>query len=161
MAKQLTEVINNQVSDKAIGRTFVFKINGVDLTAYMKTWTLSFDKSFGSAVADFTLNNNASNFSVDGEAEIKVGDVVELIESFTGDSTEFKKFYGLVEQRSVIKKPATRDIKLKCLDYISVPKNWNINQTIEGASVHVASEDLEPVFLPEPQDAMAQLFNFC
>ena len=160
MARALTQAIQDQIDAKALQVIFTCLINGIDVTQYLLSWNTSFDKKFGSATANFRLNNNDARFNEGGAQTLYVGDVVELIERYDGDSTEFKKFYGVITRRGISKKADTRDIQIQCLDYISILSNWNLNLTVEGVREKVTNEELSPVYLPAPQDNMAQLFNF-
>jgi len=160
MAKQLSQTITNQLDTKNIKPIFIFKINSVDYSSYLTGHNISYDINFGSASATFTLNNNSGVFGEGGSLKIEVGDVVELIEKFEGDSTEFKKFYGLVSQRSIVKSAASRVITLTCLDYISSLQYLDIDLEVEGTKVQVENETLTPNFLPAPNDYLAQVFNF-
>jgi len=99
MAKQLNQAITNQINAKRLGVSFIFKINGTVFTDYIMGWSLDFSKEFGSASAQFQLDNNYGYFN-DGEIYgVSVGDVVEFIEKYQNDTTEFKRFYGIVNQR--------------------------------------------------------------
>jgi len=160
MARELSQTAQDQITAKALSVRFIFKINGTNYTSYVKNWSLSFDKNYGSAAASFTLINNDGFFNEGETNALYVGDVVELIEYFQGDSFEFKKFYGVISQRGVSKRGDDRNITLQCLDYISVLKNWNLDLAVEGDKEEVRNEEMEPVYLPAPNDALAQLFNF-
>ena len=160
MARELTQVIQDQITTRDIRSIFIFKINGEVFTTYLVSWNVSFDKDFGSSRCTFTLNNDEANFSSGGTDEILIGDTVELIEQYEDDTTVFRKFYGIVNQRSISKTSQKKEIQLSCLDYISVLKHWNVNQEITGTRIKVTNEVLDPVYLPSPQDSMAQLFNF-
>ncbi|MHA1864937.1 MAG: hypothetical protein ACTSWZ_00395, partial [Candidatus Heimdallarchaeaceae archaeon] len=160
MAKQLSQTITNQLDTKNIKPIFIFKINSVDYSSYLMSHNISYDINFGSASATFTLNNNSGIFGEGGSLKIEVGDVVELIEKFEGDSTEFKKFYGLVNQRSIVKSATSRVITLTCLDYISSLQYLDTDLEVEGTKVQVENETLTPNFLPAPNDYLAQVFNF-
>jgi hypothetical protein len=76
------------------------------------------------------------------------------------DSTEFKKFYGIVNQRSISKTSSERNMTVVCLDYISILQFMDINISLDGTKVEVENEVLTPVYLPYPNDSLAQLFNF-
>jgi len=160
MAKSLTAIITNQINNKRIKPSFIFKINSVDRSAYLKDWSISFDKSFGSASATFNLNNNSGIFGEGGDYKIQVGDVIELIEQYQGDSTEFKSFYGQVKNRSINKTATTKLITITCLDYISLLQNWDIDLSVEGTKIDVKNEILTPNFLPSPNEKLAQVFDF-
>lgn len=158
MAKALTQAISTQITNKDIKRLHRFLIDSRDFTSSVLSWEISFSKEFGSASATFTLNNSTGRFSVGSTDEPKVGAIVELIESFKGDSTEFKSFYGKIEQRSISKKQRT--ITLTCLDYISVLRYLDIDLISEGTKVKVENENLTPNYLPAPNSMFAQIFNF-
>ena len=140
--------------------TFIFEINDVVFTTYVMNYDISYDIKFGAASGLFVLDNNDSRFSTGGSNEIKVGDKIEFIEKFTGDATEFKRFYGVISQRSISKTVNNRTITLNCLDYISVLKNWTIDMESEGTRVKVTNEVLDPNFLDSPNEMLAQIFNF-
>lgn len=160
MAVPLTQTISNQITSQDILRVHVFKINSTDFTSYLINWSISHDRKFGSASANFVLNNADANFSSGGSNEIKVGDIVELIESYGNDSTQFKRFYGLVEQRSISKDANQRTISLSCLDYISVLQKWDVDIEAEGTKVEVTEETLTPNYLSAPNEMFSQLFDF-
>jgi len=163
VAKELSSIAANQISRKTVHIKFIFKINGVDRSSYLKTWSVSFDKKYGSASARFDLINPDGMFGDGNATTINIGDVVELIEYYDGDSgtdSEYKKFYGVVDQRSISKKSDNRTIILQCLDYISVLKHWNLILEVEGDKEEARNEEMEAIYLPEPNDMMAQLFNF-
>lgn len=160
MAKALTQTISDQISAKDLGITFIFKINSTDYSSSLKSWDISANKSFGSASASFVLDNNDGAFGSGGANEIKPGDVVEFIETYTGDSTQFKRFYGKIEQKSITKHENDRVINLTCLDYISILQQLDIDLEIEGDKVEVTNETLSPSFLPSPNQVFAQIFNF-
>lgn len=160
MAKELSSVIQSQISNKYIKPTFIFKINGVDYSDYLINWQVSYSREFGSASATFTLNNNDGRFGSGGSAKIEVGDIVELIEKYEGDTTEWKSFYGQVTQRSITKTATERSITINCLDYISTLQFWDIDLEVEGEKVEITEETLTPNYLPAPNDNLAQIFDF-
>ena len=161
MVIPLTSTISRQISQKAVNMTFTFTINGVDYSSsLLSNWGISTDRKFGAASATFTLNNNTGAFGNGGANEIKVGDTISFTEQFTGDSTSFTKFYGLVKKRSIAKGSGRRTITLVCLDYISRLQDMDINLDVEGTRVEVVNETLTPVYLSAPNDNMAQLYNF-
>jgi len=160
MAKTLSTTIQTQITNKRIGTTFTFTVNSIDFSAYLLAWSVSYDKSFGSASAIFTLNNNDNRFGEAGANKLNIGDVVSFIENYEGDTTNWKKFYGVIEQRSISKNANERNIKINCLDYISVLQNLDIDLLVEGTKVTVTNETLTPVYLPAPNDNLAQVFNF-
>ena len=160
MAIQLTQAIQNQITKKAIGITFSLLINKVEYGDFIINWSISNDKKFGAASASFTLDNNSGIFGYDDINEIKVGDTVEFIEQYKNDNTQFKRFYGLVTQRSINKTNTNRTITLTCLDYISTLQYLDIDLKLEGTKVKATNEILTPNFLPAPNDSMAQIFDF-
>jgi len=161
MAKALTATISNQRSSQAIRITTVFKIGGITFTDYLlPNWSISYDTKFGAAKASFALNNNDGRFGEEGVNKLNVGDIIELSVYFTGDSTEFKKFYGVIKSRSLTKLGMQRIITISCLDYISIIQTLDIDLTVEGTRVEVLEEPLTPIYLPEPNQDLAQLFNF-
>jgi len=160
MAKELTSTISAQISDEHIKYSIIFKINGADRTSYLQGWDYSFDAKFGSATGAFTLINPDGIFSDGGAMELYVGDTVELICKYIGDSTEFKKFYGFIDKRSYTKTAAGNTINLACLDYIGRLKHLDIDLAVEGNRVKVSNETLDPVYLDAPNESLAQVFNF-
>jgi len=160
MAKTLTSTIQNQIDNQDIKITFTFKIDSTDFSSYLLDWNDSTDKNFGAASATFTLNNDDGRFSNSGINQIDVGDTVELIENYGGDTTNWKRFYGLVTQRSIGKTATTRTISISCLDYISVLQSLDIDLVIEGTKVKVENETLTPNYLASPNDSLAQLYDF-
>jgi len=160
MAKVLTTAIQNQYNQQKIKTRFILKINNVDYSDYLVTWTLQTSKEFGSSQATFVLHNNSEIFSEGGSSNIKVGDVVAFSEFFQEDSTEFKKFYGMISQRSIKKTSSERSITLVCLDYISTLQYLDIDLECEGDKVLIENETLTPNYLPYPNDSLAHIFNF-
>ena len=160
MSKELTSTIEGQIDSKDIKTSFVFEVNSTDFSDYVMNWSISADRNYGSMSATFTLNNDGGIFGNGGANEIKVGDVVELTEKFEGDATEFKKFYGVVNQRGVTKSGSNRLITLTCLDYISLLQQWDLDLEIEGNKILVENTTLTPNFLSPPNDKLAQVFDF-
>ena len=160
MSKVLAAAITDQINRRDIKLTFTFKINSIDYSNFLIDWQVSTSKEFGSASAVFTVDNNDERFSTDGSAAIKVGDVIEFIENYSGDSTNWKRFYGKVNQRSISKGLTNRIITLNCLDYIADVQNWDVDLEIEGTKVEVTDETLAPNYLASPNDMFAQIFNF-
>lgn len=160
MARKLTQIASNQISNKDIKAKKVFKINDIDRTAYLKTNNRSFDKSFGSAQAAFTLHNPNGIFSVGGIYEINVGDVVSLTYEYGGDTVAYDCFYGKVNQRGILKNNQSNDITINCLDMISSLQEWDINLLIEGEKEEVENETLLPNLLSSPNEMYSQIFNF-
>ena len=160
MAKALTQTIQNMITVKDIQGTYIFEINDVVFTSSVISYNISYDKDFGSASATFTLDNNASAFGSGGASEIKIGDKIELIEDYTGDSTNWKSFYGEVVQRTINKNSSNRTITITCLDYINKLKNYDIDLEVEGTKVEVTNEVLTPNYLASPNEDLAQLYDF-
>lgn len=160
MSKTLTSTIQSQLTNQDVKIKFILKIEDIDFSNYLMNWSIDFSKEFGSAQASFILDNNDNIFGEEGSNKINVGDVVAFSEYFGGDTTEFPKFYGLVQQRSISKTAQDRNITLTCLDYISTLQFLDINLTVEGTKVQVENETLVPNYLPAPNDSLAQVFNF-
>jgi hypothetical protein len=160
MARTLSGTVSNQITNRDIKPKFDFYIGGSHYNPYLLNWEISFDVQFGAASAIFTLDNNDSRFSDGGDDEIEVGDVVEFIEMFEGDDTRFKKFYGVVDKRSITKRNSVRTITLNCLDYISVLRNMDIDYKTEGTRRDVVDEVLSPTYLASPNHDLAQVFDF-
>lgn len=160
MAKQLTAKIQEQISNKDIKYKCIFKINGVVQTSYLMSYDLNFSKEFGAASAIFVLNNNDARFGIDGTAELSVGDVVELIEQYEGDTIEWKSFYGFIDQRSYNTTATSRIVTLNCLDYIARLQHLDIDIELEGDKFKVTNETLTPNYLTSPNEDLAQVFNF-
>jgi hypothetical protein len=159
MAKELTQYIEDMLDSGRIKAKFVLEINSIDLSDYLVSWSIEASKEFASQSATFTLLNDG-RFNEDGENEINVGDVIEFSEYFGTDATEFPRFYGIVNQRTINKTSKDRTISLVCLDYISVLQFWDINLEMDGIKVEVTNETLTPNFLEEPNAELAQIFNF-
>lgn len=160
MSKTLSTIIQNMIDSKDIKITIIFKINGTDYTNYLIDRSVSMDKEFGSNSASFTLINNEGIFGDGGSNEINVGDVVELIEKYFGDSSEFHKFFGKVNQRSIDKEANRRTITLSCLDYISTLQFLDIDYIAEANKIECTNEILSPNYLSSPNNNMAQLYDF-
>lgn len=160
MSRVLTTVISRQINLKHLKTRCVFKINGDDRSAYLKDKSISVSTDFGSMTASFTLFNNSGIFGREGDFQIYIGDVVEYIEYYRGDSTEWKRFYGEVNQINITKSSTERDIVLTCLDYIGKLKNWDIDLVVEADLTEATDELLVPNFLPSPNENTAQVFNF-
>ena len=160
MALALTATSQSQIDNRDVKIVFSFIIAGNDYTGYLLSWQNSYNVKFGASSATFTINNNDGEFGDGGSRQINVGDVVELIEQFVGDSLSYKKFYGTVERRSIRKQAGSRIINISCLDYIGTLQKWELDLTVEGTRVDITDEVLSPVYLDAPNDGMAQLFNF-
>jgi len=160
MAKTLTPTIQNQLTYKDVKIKFVLLINNVDYSSSLMNWSIRCSQEFGSAQASFTLNNAEGVFGEEGENKLQVGDVVQFSEYFSGDPTEFKKFYGTISQRSINKTAADRTISLVCLDYIATLQYLDIDLDIEADKILVENETLLPNYLPSPNESLAQLFDF-
>jgi len=160
MAKTLTQKIQSMINNADIPIKFIFKINNIDYTSYLITWSLESSKEFGSASATFALNNDQGVFSAGGEYKLEIGDIVEFLEYFGDDPTEFKKFYGIINQRSISKTAASRVMNIACLDYIATMQFLDIDLEVEGTKVEITDELLTPIYLPSPNYALAQVFNF-
>jgi hypothetical protein len=160
MSKTLTQTIQNQITTQNLRISFILKIDGIDYASSLVNWQISFSKEYGSATASFILSNNNNVFGENGNSAISIGDTVEFIEKFGGDPTEFKKFYGVVNQRSISKNGSDRTITLECYDYISTLQYLDINLDAEGVKGYIEYETLSPQYLPSPNESMAQIFNF-
>ena len=160
MPKQLSQVVVGQESKKSIHPIITLTLNDNDISSDLVTWDIQSDKSFGSMTATFTLANATGKYSSNGSSPVSIGDIVQLKESYNDDTDEWGRFYGIVDNRSVIKNYNTSNITLTCLDYISVLQHLEINLVVEGTKVFISNELLDPIYLPEPNDNIAQLFNF-
>ena len=160
MPKQLTAKIQDQIDRKALKSEYTFNINSVDRSSFLTSWDISNDRSFGSASATFVLKNNSGVFGDGGANEIKVGNIIDFIDNYGSDSTEWQSFFGQVDQRSINNTGNNRTITLICLDYISVLQNWDVDLEVEGTKVQVENEILTPSFLPSPNEEWAQVFDF-
>lgn len=160
MARELTAIAQAQITTKRVNHDTIFKINSVDRTVFLIDYNYSYNVSFGSATCTVTVQNTGGIFGKDGAYEIKIGDIIEISEVYSGDSVEYKKFYGVVEQRSKSKTANDRTIVLNCLDYISLLQKLDLDLTVEGTRVKIEEEVLVPNYLPSPNNALAQVFNF-
>lgn len=160
MALQLSQTIQDQISSRTVKPVNILKINDVDFSDYLMSNSVSFDRGFGSASATFVLLNDAGQFSEQSQYQINVGDTVEFIQKYAGDSTEFRKFYGFVNQKPINKTSMSRTITLVCLDYISALQYLDIDYETEGTRVEIENEILIPNYLPAPNGDLAQLFDF-
>jgi hypothetical protein len=160
MAKTLSQYVQNQISSQNIKVRFVLTINGTDKSDYLRSWSISNSKEFGSAQATFILNNDEGIFGENGQYKINIGDVVSFAEYYGTDSTSFPRFYGVVQQRPITKSAAERAITLVCLDYIATLQYLDIDLKVEGEKIKVEDETLTPNYLPSPNDSLAQVFNF-
>ena len=87
MPKTLTPRIQEQLDNKDVRATFVFKIEGIVNTDLL-SWSIRADRSFGTMAAQFALRNVDGKYSPGQSNEIKIGDEVELIERYGDDQTE-------------------------------------------------------------------------
>ncbi len=156
----LPATIENQLNNKDVKVKFILKIDSVDLSDYLISWSLSSDISFGSMSATFVLNNDGNLFGDNGSNKIEVGDVIEFSEYFEGSSKEFKRFYGEVNQRSFGESATDRTVTIVGLDYISKLQFTDIDLEVEGTKIDVEDEVLTPNYLSSPNDTLAQVFNF-
>jgi len=157
--KELTSKIEGMLNSGEVKATFTLKINSVDLSSYLATWTVEASKEFAAQSATFVLSNDG-RFNENGANEINVGDVVEFYEYFDGDATEFSRFYGIVNQRGISKSSSDRLINIVCLDYISILQFWDIDLEVEGTKVEITNETLTPNYLTSPNTSLAQVFDF-
>jgi hypothetical protein len=162
MSKQdlLPVTIQNQLNNADIKIKFILKIDSVDYSNYLVSWSISSDVNFGSMSATFVLNNNDNIFGDSGTSPIEVGDLIEFSELFEGSVKEFKKFYGQVNQRSFGKSSSDRNVSLVCLDFISTLQFLDIDLEVEGDKIKVEEETLVPNYLPAPNNTLSQVFNF-
>lgn len=159
MAKILSSVVGNQITKQRVKAEFTFTINGTDFSSDLMNWNISNNKNFGSASANFVLGNQTGKFGEGGASKIEVGDVIQLTEKFEGDTEDWNRFYGVVEQRSITKAAGERAINITCLDYISTLQNLDIDLEVEGTKAEITDETLDPNYLPAPNDSLAQLFD--
>lgn len=160
MSKQLSQIAQNQLSASDVKGEFLLVIAGIDYSDYLISWNISFSAEYGSASASFSLLNEGNMFGEGGSSELKVGDVVAFTQYFEGSNQEFPKFYGIINQRSVTINNDQQEFSMICLDYISVLQFQSIDLDIEGTKVQVLEEKLTANFLPEPNQALAQVFDF-
>lgn len=160
MAKILSQATQNQLTNKRVQKKVIFKINSIDYSDYLLSWSIESSRDYGSASGTFTLKNQSGIFGEGGSQKINIGDVVELIEQFNYTADSFKRFYGIVNQRSITKSATEKTITIVCLDYISILQFTDIDLEVKGNKIEVSNEILTPIFLPNPNDSLAQLFNF-
>ncbi len=160
MARTLTIKAQNMLTDQNVKTEFTFLVNSVDYTSSVINWQMTYDRNFGAASAQFTLENNGGKYGDGGSSEISIGDTIELKEKFTGDTFTYKKFYGLVKQRSIIKSDTSQTINLICLDYISTLQYLDIDYEREGTKVEIIEETLTPNYLSAPNQSLSQVFDF-
>lgn len=162
MSKQdlLPATIQNQLNNADIKIKFILKIDSVDYSNYLVSWSISSDVNFGSMSATFVLNNNDNIFGDTGTSPIEVGDLIEFSELFEGSTKQFKKFYGQVNQRSFGKNSSDRNVSLVCLDFISTLQFLDIDLEVEGDKIKVEEEILTPNYLSAPNNTLSQVFNF-
>lgn len=160
MTKALTSIAELQINDSNIKIDFTLTIDDEDISSYLISSNLSYSIEFGSASATFTLNNDDGRFGEGGSSKIEIGDVVSYKEKFEGDSNEYSKFYGIVNQRAISKSADAKNITLVCLDYISTLQFLDIDLEVEGTKVEVTNETLTPNYLADPNDSLAQVFDF-
>ncbi len=160
MTIPLTQKIEDILDSNDIKVSYKLLINSIDYTDYLISANLSSSTEFNSAQATFVLDNGDASFGKDGLNEVNIGDIVEYYKYFTGDSTEFKEFYGFINNRNVSKSATDRTISLICLDYISILQNWDIDLTLEADKIAVQEETLTPNYLDSPNENLAQVFDF-
>lgn len=156
----LPATIQNQLNNADVKIKFILKIDSIDYSNYLISWSISSDVNFGSMSATFVLNNNGNIFGDNGANKIEIGDVIEFSEYFAGSTKEFKKFYGIVNQRSFSETGTDRNVNLVGLDYISTLQFMDIDLEVEGTKIKVEEETLTPNYLASPNDSLAQVFNF-
>lgn len=155
--RELTQAVENSIAKRILPVDFLFEIEGSDYSAYLQDWTISFSKDFGASVATFVLNNEDGRFSDGGEFELKPGNLVSFTEIF--NDMGFKKFYGELKNRSIVK-INYKQISLVCYDYISTLQDLDIDVFLEGDKREITNEILDPIYLDEPNESLAQIFNF-
>jgi len=156
----LPATIQNQLNNADVKMKFILKIDSVDYSNYLISWSVSSDVNFGSMSATFVLNNDANIFGDNGSSKIEVGDIIEFNELFEGSTKEFKKFYGQVNQRSYVETGTDRNVSIVGLDFISSLQFLDIDLEVEGTKIKVEEEILTPNYLSSPNDTLAQVFNF-
>lgn len=160
MSRELSALVQNQLSSGTVKTKHVLIIDNNDISNYLLNYSLDSNREFGSNSARFTLNNNTGIFHDTGSLAIKVGDIVKFSQWYLGDDTEWKKFYGQVNQRSKIENSMDRTIELVCLDYIASLQFIDIDLEVEGEKIKIEDEILTPNYLPAPNNTLAQVFNF-
>lgn len=160
MARALSQTIQDQIDDGHLKKTHTLTVGGVDRTTSLVRWKVSIDREFGASSGQFDLVNDSGEFGDGGANEIQIGDTVQLIEQFGGDSTQWKRFFGQVVQRSITKSSSHVAITLTCLDFIATLQALDIDLEVEGTKVEVTNETLTPNFLPSPNESLAQVFDF-
>ena len=158
--KAISAIVEAQLDNKKVAKALIFKINSVNMNAYLITSSISAKTEFASMSAQFTLNNNGGLFSPGGIYAIEIGDVIEYIAKYEGDATEYHRFYGTVYQRNRGNKANTKTLSINCMDYINILQNWDLDLKVEGTKVEITEETLIPVYLSSPNENLAQLFNF-
>lgn len=158
--KILNDYIQNMITSKNISARYVFKINGTNYSSYLTSRKISYSKDFGASQATFVLNNDNGIFGGNGAYKIDVGDRVQYSCYYGTDSTEFKRFYGTVRQRSIPESASDRSITLTCMDELAVLQDMDIDLTVEAEKFEVTEEILTPNYLESPNDSLAQVFDF-
>lgn len=130
---------------KNIETYYQVKIDGVDRTSKVLSYSYGFNRQFGAAQAIIVLNNVDGEFSPGGANVIEYNDTLEIIEGFqvSGSPESWSKFYGLVRQRPVRNNQGDNTIQLTALDYICRLEDLEIDATYESSSkVAVVDEEL-------------------
>lgn len=159
MAKQLNAVESAQRTAKTVQYSFTVTIGGSSVSNDLISWRTNADTTFGSTVAELTLNNPDGKYSSDGTDEITVGDNVSIKCQYGIGQRDWDIFEGEVFKTSIIK-AVSNTISVQCLDKIAKLKHTDINATYEADKVRVSEETLTPNYFSPPNEKLSQVFDF-
>lgn len=158
--KALSSKAQSHIDRKDITRSFTIEINDV-VNSKIVSYSQDFSYEFGIATLQVEINNDGGVYSSGCASEIMIGSNVVLKERFYGTgSDEFTNFTGYVRQREVNRRYNANTIILTCLDYLCRLEETDIEIRIEADKIQVTNETLTPVYLPEPNESLASIFNF-
>lgn len=158
--KALSSKAQSHIDRKDITRSFTIEINDV-VNSKVISYSQDFSYEFGIATLQVEINNNNGLYSPGCASEIKIGSKVVLKERFYGTgSDEFTNFTGYIRQREINRRYKANTITLTCLDGLCRLEETDIEIRIEADKIQVSNETLAPVYLPEPNESLASIFNF-
>ena len=109
MAKALTSLASNAITNKRINYKYICKIGGIDYSSYVRSYEINADRQFGAMSAIVILDNSSGIFDNNGSANLQVADIVEIQELFKNDTITYNRFYGFIDQRSISKTSNSKD----------------------------------------------------
>jgi hypothetical protein len=159
MSKELSTQATNQLDRNDILYDYAVTIDSIKCNDVI-SYTNDFNRDFGCASLQLSLNNDNGKYSLSGTNEINLRDEIILIEKFAGATDTFNAFRGFITQRNIAKEVASNNINITCLDYIVKLQDTDIDKNFEATKYLVEDEVLTPNYLTSPNDMYASIFDF-